>query len=123
MNNLKGIPLVAVISQLKKDLVEAQAKALEGEGDGNFLFVDDIEVEFQVAATMTGELDARGEAKIELSVFDWLKLGELTVEGGVKGNLQHATTQKIKLKLSAATLDKETKRLRQMQVSTETTVE
>ena len=121
MNNLKNIPLTAVISQLRKDLAMAQANAIE-EADGNFLFVDDIEVEFQVAATMTGELDARGEAKIELSVFDWIKLGEATIEGGVKGNVAHVSTQKVKLKLSAATLDKETKRLRQMQISTDTPI-
>ena len=120
MNNLKGVPLVAVISQLKKDLVKAQVQA--SEDDENFLFVDDIEVEFQVAATMTGELGARGKAKVELSVFDWLKLGEVTVEGGVKGNLQHVTTQKIKLKLSAATLDSETKKLRKMNVSSVTKI-
>ena len=123
MNNLKNIPLKAVISQLKQDLVELQVQAMEEGDDENFLFVDDIEVEFQVAATMTGEVDARGEAKITLGVFDWVKLGEVTVEAGVKGSLAHVSTQKIKLKLSAATLDKETKKLRKMKVSAETTVE
>lgn len=123
MNNLKNIPLTAVITQLKKDLVEAQAQAMKDCDEENFLFVDDIEVEFQVAATMSGELDARGEKKVELSIFDWVKLGEVTLEGGVKGSLQHATTQKVKLKLSAATLDKETKKLRKMQVSSETEIE
>lgn len=122
MNNLKNIPLTAVISQLKKDLIAAQAQAIKEGDEENFLFVDDIEVEFQVVATMTGGMAADVEAKVELSVFDWLKLGETTIKGGVNGSLAHVSTQKVKLKLSAATLDKETKRLRQMQISTDTPI-
>lgn len=119
MSELSGIPLVEVINALRKDLVEAQANS----DPEHRLIVEDVEVEFQVVATKSGELDANGKAKFNLSVLDWFKLGEANAELNLKGKLEKATTQKVKLKLSAATLDKETKKLRKMMVASKTNIE
>lgn len=119
MSEITGIPLVEVIDTLRRDLVQAQANS----DDKHPLIVQDVEVEFQVVVTKAGEVDANGKAKFNLSVLDWFKLGEANAELNLKGKLEKMSTQIVRLKLSAATLDEETKSYRKMRVSAETTVE
>ena len=118
VSDISGIPLVEVIGALRKDLVEAQANS----DPEHPLIVQDVEVEFQVVVTKTGELDVNGKAEFNLSVLDWFKLGEANAELNLKGKLEKMTTQKVKLKLSAATLDNETKQYRKMRVASESSV-
>lgn len=104
-----SIPLSKVLDALREDLKEAQRSS----DPENPFIVEDIEVELQTVATWG--VDADGTAKVELKVLDFLKLGEAEVTA--KGKWERATTQKVKLKLSAATLNPVTNKLEKRQLS------
>lgn len=95
-----NIPLSKVLDAVRDELKEAQKKS----DPNNPLIIEDIEVELQTVVTYG--VDANGEAtgKVEIKVLDFLKLGEAEAKLATTGSWERASTQKIKLKLSAATL-------------------
>jgi len=78
------IPLPAMLAQLRSDLLEAKA---EGEGKDLRFFVDDIEIELQMATTQ----DKEGGVGIKFWVLN----------ANAKGKSGATATQKLKLKLKA----------------------
>lgn len=108
-----SIPLAKVLDALKSDLKKAQKNS----DPKNPLIIEDIEVELQTVVTWG--VDGKGEAtgKVDLKVLDFLKLGEAEAKLNANGKWEKASTQKIKLKLSAASLNEETGKLEKTQVS------
>lgn len=113
-NSLSGVPLVEVINALREDLKEAQKQS----DPNNPLIIEDIEIELQTVVTKEGT--AKAKAKIEvLNVGKLLGLGGIDVKAGLKGKLAEVSTQKIKLKLSAQSLNPETNEFENTQISDE----
>jgi len=108
-----SIPLSSVLSAIREELKEAQANS----DPKNPLIVENIEVELQTMVTQTSEVEGEGSGKIELKVLDFLKLGEVEAKMAGKGGLEKATTQTIKLTLSAKSLNEATGQLEQAKVS------
>lgn len=107
-----NIPLVEVLDALRKDLKTAQDKS----DPSAPLIIEEIEVELQVVVTKNIKSDT--EAKLEvLNVFG---LGGLEGKLNLNGSWAKASTQKIKLKLSAGVVDPETKKMSKMKVVSET---
>lgn len=108
-----SIPLSEVLDALRDELKKAQAKS----DPNNPLIIEDIEVELQAVVTGGGRADGEASGKISIGILDFLKLGEAEAKVSASAQWEKATTQKIKLKLSAASLNKETRKLEKAKVS------
>jgi len=112
--SISSVPLVEVIDALREDLKKAQANS----DPENPLIIEEIEVELQMVVTKGAEGSAK--AKIEvLNVGKLLGLGGLDGELNAKASWANASTQKIKLKLSAKSLNPETGEFDDTQVNDE----
>lgn len=110
--SISNVPLVEVIAALREDLNTAE----EQRDPNNPLIIEEIEIELQVVVTKSVEANAK--AKIEvLNIGKLLGLGGLEGEVNLKGDWAKASTQKIKLKLTAAKQDPETGKLKKRQVN------
>ena len=108
-----NIPLSEVLGALRRELREAQKNS----DPKNPLIVEDIEVELQTVVTWGAETNGEGTGKVEIKVLDFLKLGEAEAKLTAAGSWERATTQKVKLKLSAASLNEKTNELEKAKVS------
>ncbi|NOQ65173.1 MAG: hypothetical protein GQ582_11740 [Methyloprofundus sp.] len=106
--SISSVPLVEVIDALRADLKTAQANS----DPDNPLIVENIEVELQVVVTKN--VDVNGKAHVGFSLFG---LGKSSAEVSAKGAWTNALTQKIKLTLSAKSLNSETGELEKTKVS------
>lgn len=95
-----SIPLVEVLDALREDLKKAQ----ENSDPKNPLLIEEIEVELQAVVTKGGNVDGEVGGKVSIGILDFLKLGEVDAKLKASGKWEKATTQKIKLKLSAVTV-------------------
>lgn len=115
--SISSVPLIEVIEvidALREDLKTAQANS----DPDHPLIVEEIEIELQAVVTKEGKADAK--AKIEvLNVGKLLGLGGIDGELNLNGSLARASTQKIKLRLSAGEKDKITGKLKKAQVNDE----
>ena len=112
--SISSVPLVEVIDALREDLKTAQTNS----DPDNPLIIEEIEIELQTVVTKGVEGNAK--AKIEvLNVGKLLGLGGLEADANIKGSWVNASTQKIKLKLSAKSLNLETEEMENTQISDE----
>ena len=98
---LAGMNLADVLGSIREELKTAQAAS----DPNNPLIVENIEVEFQVVATRSKGVKGDSKTKVEVKVLDFFKLGEWEVGGELQGSWTNASTHKVKLTLSAKTLD------------------
>lgn len=108
-----SIPLADVLDVLRKELKDAQTKS----DPENPLIIEEIEVELQAVVTKGANIDGEVSGKVSIGILDFLKIGEAKAKVTGSGKWEKATTQKIKLKLSAASLNKDTGKLEKAKVS------
>lgn len=97
------IPLADVLAALREELNKAE----RGKDPNKPLIIEEAEVEITMVVTKTAKGSGEGEAKVEFKVFDYLKLGDASAKVNAESSWEKASTQKLRLKLSAAEKDKE----------------